>query len=663
MLESIFKKSVRKQPHERWQSLADVKLILQDLTANLDSGAPPDDGGAQARQGRRWLWYAGAVAAASAILTLGVEHALRPVPRPTLTTLRLVTAEKGLSTAPALSQDGSLLAFASDRANQGNLDIWIQQVGGSEPIRLTSDLADETDPSFSPDGARIAFRSEKDGGGIYVMPALGGDAILVAPKGRNPRFSPNGKSLAYWEGREGSMVPGSSKPYIVDFAGGAPRLLETGLGWAQYPVWSPDGSSLIVYGMPAGATDTATLDWWIVPASGGKAKRVGLRDTFRSLGVRFSMVLDWYSGEGGPQVLFAPGAGDNSNLWRMSLPVDGKSVGPPIRITNGPGRQVLASSSKNKEGLSRLAYTDQTVNYDVWQLPVHAGTGQADGELQRVTDHLTPEMNPSISGDGKQVYYITMRLGTWSLIRKDLDTNRERVLYGASEILYNSRVAPYGSKLFFSVRSADLLAIPTAGGAIEKLCPRCGSVTGVSRLGDRVLFEPSQDEHLMMFDLASGKTVKLTDRGDPHILLDGGQFSPDGKWAAFHATNNETRASTVYVIPISGPLPVSRQQWIPITSESELGRDAVWAPSSPYLYFTSERDGFRCIWARRLDPATQAPKGEAFPVQHFHTARLALRHRASSGNIVGLSSGGNRLVFALTETTGAIWLEDTKSAQ
>ena len=143
---------------------------------------------------------------------------------------------------------------------------------------------------------RIAFRSEKDGGGIYVVPALGGDPILVASKGRNPRFSPNGKSIAYWEGREGSMVPGSSKPYVVDFAGGAPRSLEPGLAWAQYPVWSPDGSSLIVYGMAANPAGSAP-DWWIVPAAGGTSRPVKIRPTVMPLRVRyFPVVLDWYAG-------------------------------------------------------------------------------------------------------------------------------------------------------------------------------------------------------------------------------------------------------------------------------------------------------------------------------------------------------------------------------
>ena len=667
LLESIIQKCLRKQPYERWQSLADVKLMLQDLAADPDTDSERATGGDEpAMPNRRWLWYVVAAAVASAALTLGLQSVLRPAASPAaLATLRMVTTEKGLSTAPALSPDGSLLAFASDRSNQGNLDIWLQQVGGSEPLRLTSDPADETDPSFSSDGARVAFRSEKGGGGIYVMPALGGDATGLAPQGRNPRFSPDGKSIAFWVGREGSLVPGSSKPFLVDLAGGAPRVLETGLAWAQYPIWSPDGSSLIVYGMSGTVADRSAVDWWIVPPGGGKAKPVGIRQVILPLiGRTLPEALNWFAGEDGPQVLFAQDAGDNSNLWRMGLKPDGKVGGAPVRVTNGPGRQVAATLSRSKEGSTRLAYADQTINYDVWRLPVHPDTGLASGPLQAVTDRLSPEMNPTLSGDGKQLYFITTRLGTWSIVRKDLDANRERILFNSPEYLYNTRVASLGSRLFFSSRPSQLFAIPANGGVVEKLCAGCGSVTGVSPQGDRVLIEPTHDDHLMMFDVASGQVIKLADRGAPNLLLSGGQFSPDGKWVAFSATNNDTRESAVYVVPISGPTrPVPRDQWILVTGESDLSRDPLFASAGPFLYFTSEKDGFRCLWAQRLHPDTRVPLGEAIPVQHFHTSRLAIRTRAGSGNIIGLSAGGNQLVFALAEITGNIWIEESKSVQ
>ena len=134
------------------------------------------------------------------------------------------------------SRDGRLLAFASDRATGDNLDIWLQQIGGRDAIRLTSDPADESDPAFSPDGTRIAFRSEKDGGGIYIVPSLGGDPVLLAHGGRNPQFSPDGTTIAYWTGREESTLDGSSHIFIVDAGGGPPRPVHPSMSYAQAPI-------------------------------------------------------------------------------------------------------------------------------------------------------------------------------------------------------------------------------------------------------------------------------------------------------------------------------------------------------------------------------------------------------------------------------------------
>jgi hypothetical protein len=58
---------------------------------------------------------------------------------------------------PALSSDGAMLAYASDRSGMNNLDIWVQQTAGSQPLQLTRDLVDELEPSFSPDGSALSI--------------------------------------------------------------------------------------------------------------------------------------------------------------------------------------------------------------------------------------------------------------------------------------------------------------------------------------------------------------------------------------------------------------------------------------------------------------------------------------------------------------------------
>ena len=117
----------------------------------------------------------------------GLNNIVRPKPAPELH-LRQLTADSGLSTTPTISQDGKLVAYASDRAGEGNLDIWVQPLTqGARPIRLTNDPSDDLDPSFSPDGGQIVFRSRRADGGIYLVPSLGGNERLLVRGGHSPR--------------------------------------------------------------------------------------------------------------------------------------------------------------------------------------------------------------------------------------------------------------------------------------------------------------------------------------------------------------------------------------------------------------------------------------------------------------------------------------------
>jgi dipeptidyl aminopeptidase/acylaminoacyl peptidase len=152
--------------------------------------------------------------------------------------------------------------------------------------------------------------------------------------------------------------------------------------------------------------------------------------------------------------------------------------------------------------------------------------------------------------------------------------------------------------------------------------------------------------------------VKLALRPSPELILSSSRFSQDGKWVAFHALRNATNSAQVWIAPTGPEVPAPQSAWIPVTDGAKLERDPAWSPDGRFLYFVSERDGFRCIWARPLDPLTKAPSGESFAVRHFHSARFSLRHVGSRGFLTGLTVGTDALVFALGELKGNVWLEE-----
>ena len=79
-----------------------------------------------------------------------------------------------LSESPSLSHDGKVIAYSSDRAETGNIDIFTQRFPGGRAIRITTNVAQDDNPSLSPDGTSVVFRSERNSGGIYMSSVDGG---------------------------------------------------------------------------------------------------------------------------------------------------------------------------------------------------------------------------------------------------------------------------------------------------------------------------------------------------------------------------------------------------------------------------------------------------------------------------------------------------------
>ena len=225
-LEKVILRCLRKDPERRWQAMADVKVALEEAEGDpAHRTATRVSSWAVGKRPRLILLVAASALAIGAV-ALGPwwkSAAPRSNPRPLQTRL---TSNEGWTDYPAISPDGKILAYASDRSGEGNLDIWIQQIPGGPPVRLTRHMSDEVDPSFSADGSRIAFQSNRGEGGIYVIPTLGGEERLLVERGFSPRFSPDGQWIAY-----GISESSGSQIYVMP-AAGDPRS-----EWPRISIW------------------------------------------------------------------------------------------------------------------------------------------------------------------------------------------------------------------------------------------------------------------------------------------------------------------------------------------------------------------------------------------------------------------------------------------
>ena len=648
-LERIVETCLCKKRSERWQSMGDVKLLLASALADLDLAAPP------ARAPRRFP--ALALAAGAALLASAATWwSFRPAePVASAAVLRQVTNTGGLNDYPALSRDGNLLAFASDRNQAGNLDIWVQQIGGRDPIRLTTDEADDSEPAISADGTRVAFRSERSGGGIYVVPSMGGDAALLAPRGRGPRFSPDGRWIAYWEGRESSdLLPGTARVYVIESGGGQARQIGADLAAALYPVWSPAGDEVLVLGRPSGG---GAADWWTIPVQPGPARQTGALAALAAQRLVYTawltdiLPLEWRASG---RVVFAAGPGDAGNLWEIALS-SGHVQGRATRLTQAPGYQLHASTAAASVR-GRLAFSSLDWKPEVWSQALDADRGIAKGELEPITIDEPSSLAPSLSADGRSLVYLSTQLGSRSVRARDLTSGKAITLVASPSGFFNPRISGDGASVAYCDLSGNIFSVPRAGGAVETLCTGCGTTMAVSADGKRISYEPAQSEDLTYYDVERKARVTVAQRPQGGVLTDG-RFSPDGKWMAFHARTRMTTAQ-VFVVPVDGALPVARPRWIAVTDGASEEMEPAWSPDGGLLYFLSARDGFRCIWARRLHAANKQPAGDAFAVRHFHRARRSLRRMTPTTGLIGLSVAPGRMVFSFGELTGNIWLEE-----
>ncbi len=574
--------------------------------------------------------------------------------------LKRVTSDAGLTTDPAVSRDG-LVAYASDRASEGYLNIWVQQRGGGEPVRLTHAEADERQPSFSPDGTQVVFRSELGTGGIYMVPSLGGPTRFIAKEGRGPRFSPDGKWIAYWIGMESTARQGVSagKVYVIPSAGGSATEVSKELWSAGTPVWSPDSKYLIVFGQRNPEAHFAEApDWWILSANGGTPVQTGAFHAFAQQGLRLTAmdVTPYPSDWTGDKILFSGNFGDSVDLAEVQIrPQDWQITGKVRRLTSIAGEAVSASAAPDGE----VAFSNLSQQTHLWSLPVDAN-GIAKHVPKQITDSTAAEYWPSVSPDGSQLAFTSTRTGKERIWLKNLNTGKESILPSTGHNQEFPKFSPDGKHIAFTdveddeatgKHKASIYIVTLDGMLVQKTAEGGDWVWTWSPDGRFLLCKWGTVRYIELLDVSSGKWSEFI--RDPERDLFQPTFSPDGRWLAF------MNMSGLLVAPYRGPQGITKRDYTQVTSGGMFDDKPRWSPNGSILYFTSDRDGWRCLWSQHLDPETKIPIGVPAPVYHFHSGRKSIGNVGFTFSDITITH--DSIIFAQTELKGNLWTVATRN--
>jgi eukaryotic-like serine/threonine-protein kinase len=395
-LDGIVRRALEKDRALRYPDAAQLRADLTRLerdTGTKDIYIKSTAASSARRSPTKVLLAAGAMAVVIAGYTLW-----RQLPRPAQKTQPLVPANfvrltegRGLEEFPSFAPDGKSFVYAS--AASGNWDIDLQRVGGSNAINLTKDsLAEDTQPAFSPDGEYIAFRSERDGGGIFVTGATGENTRRLSDFGYNPSWSPDGKEIVC--ASEGVASPrvrftAASELWAINVATGVKRLIPS--NDAVQPSWSPHGRRIAYWGIAKGKRGIAT-----VSIHGGDIVQVTPGTS-----------VDWNPvwSPDGAYLYYASDRGGSMNLWRIAIDeTTGKVRSEPESIivpASGIAHLCLSQSGR------RMLYVQTDSKNNLQKIGFDPSTGKVTGQPSPVTQGSLQTTDPAFSPDGQSIAFST----------------------------------------------------------------------------------------------------------------------------------------------------------------------------------------------------------------------------------------------------------------
>lgn len=410
-----------------------------------------------------------------------------------------VTSYDGLERDPAISADGRRVAFVREGDESSRTDLYVKDIDGGEPIRISFDEGREFQPVWSPDERYIAYLRESPRSvspfSLMVVSASGGIEREVARVGGGLDWSPDGKYLAVLSQQKGVGIElvsadGSEWRKVTSLSGEQPL-------YDADPRFSPDGKTLAFVRW----TSEVSGDIHLVDLKSGALRRLTT-----GLTRIHSPSLQWVGD--GKQICFVTGQSGRRRIWRVGVDGGSPEVVPSLQA---PIESYAIARNRN---LMIFASYHEDSKIVIMPNPLPAGEGRT-GQCQ--IDSTFNEVGPDISPDGSMVAFLSDRSGWDEIWLARSDCTGVRQLTGFNEKGVGApRWAPDGRSVVFERRVG----------------------------GHAVIYSMSIDGMI---------SRRLTDSPVDNKMP---WFSADGAWLYFAAPHGADALEDVWKMPAAGGTPV-----------------------------------------------------------------------------------------------------------
>jgi Tol biopolymer transport system component len=661
----LIRRCLPKNPDQRFQSMKDLAIELQEIVDEYDSLSPSGSGSATAqalaaRSTRGPAARAGIVAAVViGVVGIGLGmwglfggRAPGPGADP-FQSMRMTTLLSGTDiTSAVLSADGRYLAYGTGPSDERTL--WVRQVATGSDVRVLPPQESLWSVSFSPDGAYIYYLSSDPEtphySALFEVPSLGGTPRKRLFDVDSPvSFAPDGRRVCFWRGVLADGV-WHDELIVADLDTREERTAARieRPEWLYGPVWAPHGERIAAVVPSIREPGQAVV---VFDASSGE------RETIASGKWTLIESLAWLP-EGESLVLTGESSASlNSQVWLLSL-----ADGSVRRITNDLDDYYGVSVSQ--DAIAATRYARQS---DLWVAPTD-GTGEprqltySSGRSDAVY-----EMDPLPDGS---IAYTALRNRRRQLWTIESDGEGRRQITSGNVMVWSPRNIPGRDGILFSGR---------AEGPTEHVFRTDAGGDGPTQLTDgpgEWLHQISPDGRSLLFSRIDtpGLWSVGVDGGEPRQIVTEpiwgiADFSPDGqlvRYMAFRHTGGRARSrSHLVVIPAAGGDPIAAVVMPPA------GEDFHWAPDGRGFTFVADVDGIGNVWKMSLDgpepvPLTRFDEGDVTNHEWSHDGRhlLVERRVGQTENIWRLNADGSNPIVLTDFRTGlvfdAVWSEDDR---